>query len=74
MTDRVSAFIVTLDQDIRVDDMEFILNAVRALRHVQSVKPFVATWESHVAEERVRKDLGEKLLKVIYPDWGKQGK
>lgn len=74
MTDRISAFIVTLDQDIREDDVEFILNAVRAIKHVQSVKPLVKSWENHVAQERVRQEIGEKLLKVIWPDWGKSEK
>ncbi len=68
MTDRVSALTVVLDQDIRVDDVEFIMNAIRAIRHVQSVKPIVSDWKLHVAEERVRREIYEKIFDVVYPD------
>lgn len=68
MTDRLKGVIVTFDNDIREDDAEAVLNAIRMVRGVLSVKPVVSSSEQHMAEERVRRELGEKLLKVIYPD------
>ena len=68
MTDRVAALTVVLDTDIRVDDVEHIINAIRMIKHVQSVKQHIAEWELHVAEERVRRDIYEKIFDVVYPD------
>ena len=52
MTDRHAAYIVTLDQDIREDDAEAILNALRMVKHVLSVEPVVADYGQHIAERR----------------------
>lgn len=68
MTDRIAAFTVVLEKNMRDDDVEFIINAIKAIKHVLSVKPHVAKWELHVAEERVRSEIHEKLFAVIYPD------
>ncbi len=68
MTDRVAALTVVLDEDIRIDDVEFIVNAIKAIRHVQSVKPIVSNWEVHVAEERVRREIYAKIFDIVYPD------
>lgn len=73
MTDRYMAFTVTLDQDIRTDDAEAIINAIKMVKHVRNVTPHVANWEFHTAVDRARQDLGEKLWKVLYPDFGKKG-
>ena len=67
MTDRLAGFIVTLDHDIREDDAQAIVNAIRCLRGVLSVEPIVADVEFHMAQERARRDLGEKLWAVLYP-------
>jgi len=72
MTDRISSFTVTLDQDIRVDDVEFIVNAIKAIKHVRSVVPRVSEVGDYIAQERMRRELGDKILKVIFPDWGKK--
>lgn len=72
MTDRYMAFTVTLDQDIREDDAEAIINAIKMVKHVRSVKPHVANWEFHSAVERARIEIYEKVWKAIYPDWGKK--
>ncbi len=68
MTDRVAAFTVVLDQNIRIDDVEFIVNAIKAIRHVQSVKPIVSNYELHIAEERVRREIYGKIFDIVYPD------
>lgn len=52
MTDRVAAYIVTLDEDIREDDVEPILTALRMTRFVASVKPVPADIDQHIAGER----------------------
>ena len=67
MTDRLNALIVVLDGDIRDDDAEPLMSAIRQLRGVVSVSGNVADSASHIAESRVRHDLGSKLMEVLYP-------
>lgn len=67
MTDRIHSLTVVLEQDIRTDDVETIINAIRAIRFVGSVEKHVADLETHSARERVRLELGQKILDVIYP-------
>lgn len=65
MTDRINSVTVVLDKDYRDDDCEAILNALTMVKGVLKVTPHVADIESHVAEERARMDLKQKLLKVL---------
>ena len=67
MTDRYHSLTVALDRDIRDDDAEPILMAIRMIKGVLSVKPKVADMDSNMAEDRARIDLGQKLWDVIYP-------
>lgn len=73
MTDRLHSLTVVLERDIRDDDAEPILAAIRMIRGVQSVTGQVADIDSHIAESRARRELGEKLFQVIYPDYPKKG-
>lgn len=67
MTDRINSITVVLDEDIRVDDAECILNAIRMVKHVLSVEGNVADFESHMAEERARAKVHEQVFNAIYP-------
>jgi hypothetical protein len=67
MTDRFNTLTVTLEKDIRSDDAEALLSAIRQLRGVLSVAGNVADIELHMAQERARHDLGQKLWQVLYP-------
>lgn len=68
MTDRFNAITVVLEKDIRDDDAEFILNAIRMIKGVLSVKGNVNDGVSeYVAKERVRREFRDKLLDIIYP-------
>ena len=64
MTDRHAGYVVTLADDIREDDAEAILTALRMVRGVLSVAPVVADLPGHIAEMRVRTELHGKLLDV----------
>ena len=66
MTDRINAFVVILDRDIRDDDVEAITNALRMVKHVASVEPVVArSTEGMVARTRVSKWWRDKLFAII---------
>lgn len=67
MTDRLAGFIVTLEKDIREDDAQATINAIRCLRGVLSVKPIVSDFDLHMAEERARNHLGAQIWAVLYP-------
>lgn len=67
MTDRYHSLTVVLEQNTRDDDAKHIIDAIQMLRGVLSVTGNVANLESHLAEERARHDLGQKLWKILYP-------
>lgn len=68
MTDRHNGFTVTLEHDIRSDDAEATIAAIRQLKGVLAVDPMVSTHADHVAQMRARHELGEKLWRVLYPE------
>ena len=67
MTDRINLLSVVLSKDIRDDDCEAIINAIKMVKGVLSVTPHVVDHADHIAQQRVRHELGEKLWAVLYP-------
>lgn len=65
MTDRYNALTVVLDRDIREDDSELLINAIRMLRGVLSVNPNVSDLQDHVAIMRVKQELTQKLYDAL---------
>lgn len=75
MTDRFHSLTVVLDKDIREDDAEGLIDAIKHMRGVLSVEGIVSNYEAHMAVERARRELGTEILSVIFPDtWGKRKK
>lgn len=67
MTDRYHTLTVVLKEDTRDDDCKPLIDAILMLRGVASVTGVVSNFDSHMAEERARRELGEKLLAICYP-------
>ena len=67
MTDRYHSLTVVLEKDLRTDDAEATINAIRQIRGVLKVSGEVSDADSHMAEWRARHDLGNKVSQVIYP-------
>lgn len=67
MTDRYHSIAVVLEEDIRDDDAEYILNAIRMIKGVLSIEPHISNFESNMAEERAKKEYADKLWNVLYP-------
>lgn len=65
MTDRHAAYIVTLDEDIREDDAEAIINALRMVKHVIGVEPVVASFEQRIAERRVSDEWRKRIYGML---------
>jgi len=68
MTDRHIAYTVLLRQPVREDDAEAIIAAIGMIKGVQKVTPVVQDVHQLFNYERVRRELGQKLWKVLYPD------
>lgn len=64
MTDRVHALVVVLDHDIRDDDVEPIIQAIKMIRCVADVQTKVANFETYTARARVREDLRDRIFQL----------
>jgi len=67
MTDRFHSLTVVLEKDIRSDDAEGLIQAIRHMRGVISVSGNVSDIVHYMAQERARHELGKKLLEILYP-------
>lgn len=65
MTTRIDGVFVTLDHDIREDDVEVLLSAIRLLRGVLDVTVHPVSPESYIADMRARAELRQKLWEVL---------
>lgn len=65
MTDRVKGFTVTLEKDMRTDDVEVIKNAIEMIRGVAKVDWSIVTADDHFNRTRIRQELSEKLWKAL---------
>lgn len=65
MTDRFNAFVVTLDRDMREDDAQVLIQAIRQLRGVLTVVPHLSDISDVIATQRAQTRLREKLLSVL---------
>lgn len=66
MTDRIRQLVVTLDRDVREDDLEALTGAIGQLRGVLSVSQGDAVRpEDHLAREVVRGEIRVQLFQAI---------
>lgn len=65
MTDRIKGFVVTLEKDLREDDAEATLTALRQIKGVLAVEPQLANIEDQLNRTRIRYELGKNILELI---------
>jgi len=65
MTDRHCGFVVALDQDLREDDSDAIIEAIKMIRGVVGVEPVVSGSEFHIANMRARTETARMLTDMI---------
>jgi hypothetical protein len=65
MTARHAGYIVTLADDVREDDAEHIINALRMISGVVSVKPVTADLKMVMAREQAHAEVREKVLNLF---------
>jgi len=68
MTDRYHSLTVALDDDLRVDDAQRLIDAIRQLRGVADVAGNVADVGDWVAERRAQQRLQMRLWDVLRGD------
>ena len=71
MTDRFNYLTVALEKDTRDDDAEQILNAIRMIKGVASVKGNVKSQGDWMAEQRIRIEVRDRLFDIIENPTGK---
>ena len=65
MTDRYNSLVVSLERDIREDDAEIIINAIKAIRGVNGVEGNIVDPDSFTAQMRINEKVTEKLYSLI---------
>lgn len=65
MSDRINTITVVLEKDIRDDDCEHVLHAIRMIKGVLRAKANVAGPEAFMAEERAKHALVDRIRKVL---------
>lgn len=68
MTDRINALTVVLKDDVREDDVEPLMNAIRLLQGVVSVSMHVADIGGHIAKERAKAYYRDKIIDILLND------
>ena len=69
MTTRYAALTVVLEEDLREDDAQGLIDAIRHIRGVASVDPVVADANTHIARTLAKQELCEKILEVVRKGW-----
>ena len=65
MTDRVNAFTVVLDKDIRIEDAQAVSLAIQQLRGVLTVQSNIVSMQDFVAYERARSEIMDGILTLL---------
>lgn len=65
MTDQYNALVVVLDRDIRDDDCQPIIDAIRMIKGVTAVEGQVADHQSFIAAVRARTELIRQVSDVL---------
>lgn len=70
MTNRYHSLTVVLEEPVREDDAQFIINTIQMIKGVLSVKGNVANIDYYAAVSAVRSELAGKLWKVLHEEKG----
>ena len=65
MTDRLKGVCVCFDRDIREDDAEVVISAIRQIRGVLSVEVNVADSNDWMNRERIRDEMTRKIYEAL---------
>lgn len=70
MTDRLKGATITFSQDIREDDAEALLNALKMIKGVAHVESSIVTAGDHINRARVKSELFDKFRQFMEDNLG----
>ena len=65
MTARIKGLVVTLGEDVREDEIESVVAAIRMVRGVASTDTRIVDHDDHMNRERIKYELRQKLWEVL---------
>ena len=65
MTDRVKGCWVAFDHDMRIDDVEQTIDAIRQIRNVIAVDTLVSKSDDWVIRQRIGLEIRDQLLALV---------
>lgn len=65
MADKVKGLTITLTHDIRIDDIQKLMDAIQLLSGVQHVDPVLTTTDDHINRILITSEIKDKLFTVI---------
>ncbi len=68
MTDRIKGVLITFDRDIRDDDAEPIIEALKMIKGVFVVKPYISGAEDYMLYHKGHMDARIAMLKFLEKD------
>lgn len=66
MSDRIKGLTVTLRPNMREDDAQCVINAIKMLNGVIDVKAHVANLDHNFAVTTAKRDLQQKLRDILW--------
>ena len=73
MTDRYHSFVVTLESDLRSDDADATLTALRQIKGVIDVRPQTSDAGSLMAQARAESSLRSVIFDALMPHIQRRG-
>ncbi len=65
MTDRVKGLVITLDSDIRIDDVQPLIDAISMLKGVSDVSANITDIDDHMNRTKISTEYKNKFYKFI---------
>ena len=65
MTQRVKGFVVSLDNDMREDDVEHIVNAIKMIKGVSGVQNVDSGIDDVINRMNIKREMSEKIFETL---------
>jgi hypothetical protein len=65
MTDRLKGVTVTFNADIRDDDAEYIINAIKMIKGVLDVTPSISTGDDYMNRIRIQSEMEKRIFDAL---------
>ena len=67
MTDRVKAIIITLEEDVRIDNtyLDSLINVLREVKGIANIEMSLTTTDDYINREKIKSEMKKKLYEVL---------